>query len=177
VSGHAPLFGIVGLVLISFGIVAYWRHRSLGEGLSPLERIGWTVGTMAGLAALLYWLVPEMPIEGKIIVGFPMLLLILAAVIWPERKGMVWPYNNKTNRRARFVQRWVIVLTAYTVFWTSSLLFSKFFPVPSYLQAHASFLIPSSWTIPSLELAVVLAVVLFLIAIWHHIRSLSPKSG
>lgn len=172
------LFLLFGLFFLSFGTLTYLRHRRLAEKLSDVERIGWTAGTMAAVAVLVNWLFPDMSFAGKFALAVPMVIVVLVAVVWPDRKGKIDPYDAASNRVALRRQRINLFVLVDANAIALILIFTLAFPdqTPSFLKSRQTPLfLPSVFSLQNLILVEFVALALLLVALRHYVHSLPPK--
>jgi hypothetical protein len=132
------------------------------------DRIVATVSVIAGLVAVLYWLLPDLPLALRIIFGLPMVFGIFVVTVLPERKGRIWPKNQPISRGWLRFQRYVLAFSVEVMLIYSVSVYSFFFPVPSYFQYRTN----NQSAIIALYVGVWIAL---LAMIRHHVRSLPPK--
>ncbi|MDG7036036.1 MAG: hypothetical protein JRM72_01465 [Nitrososphaerota archaeon] len=118
---------------------------------------------------------PSTPLRIIALFFLPLAILLTVMVIWPERKGELWPYKGR--RYARGVQSqvwWSVIVTLATFVNGLNWVYNYEF-TPGFITVHHYLPIPTVvyvYTIP--PLTVVMGIGFFL-QLWRYVRMLPPK--
>jgi hypothetical protein len=120
-------------------------------------------------------LLPNAPLSIAILYVLPLGFLFIIAIIWPERKGELWPHGKRPYTQGVLWQVWWSMVLCLAAFTNGMVFIYEYLILNTAPPAHHLLPIPTAFYFATIPLLTLVCGGGFFIQFWRFIRMLPPK--